>query len=157
MAFLAFLNGQRRGSSLARSIADGPYNKPFRPNRTSFDWTSRDEKEVDAYVNDPCSGNLCSAGFYRDMIRGLKQIHRKEAMAGIQKNLPVYVFCGSADPVGVMGKSPTALVNAYKSLGITNLEFVLYPDARHETLNETNREEVVGNLLSWILKTCGEH
>ncbi|MDR0878111.1 MAG: lysophospholipase [Treponema sp.] len=156
MAALAALKGQRRGSLLSRSIADGPYNKPFRPNRTMFDWTSRDEKEVDAYVNDPCSGNLCSAGFYRDMIGGLNRIHRKEAMARIQKDLPVYVFCGSADPVGEMGKSPTALVNAYKSIGITNLEFVLYPDARHETLNETNREEVTENFLSWILGLCGE-
>jgi alpha-beta hydrolase superfamily lysophospholipase len=154
MALLAALRGQRNGSSLARAIADGPYNKPFRPNRTSFDWISRDEKEVDAYVNDPCSGNLCSTGFYRDLIRGLYNIHRKEAMEKIRTDLPVYVFSGSADPVGDMGTSPTALVNAYRALGIRDLEFVLYPDARHETLNETNREEVMENLAAWISKHC---
>jgi alpha-beta hydrolase superfamily lysophospholipase len=71
-------------------------------------------------------------------------------MARIPKDMPVYVFSGSADPVGDMGASPTALVTAYRSLGINDLEFVLYPGARHETLNETNREEVTGNLLSWI-------
>jgi alpha-beta hydrolase superfamily lysophospholipase len=154
MALLAALRGQRKGSSLARAIADGPYNKPFRPNRTSFDWISRDEQEVDAYVNDPCSGNLCSAGFYRDLIRGLYQIHRKEAMEKIRLDLPIYVFSGSADPVGEMGASPTALVNAYRSMGIRDLEFVLYPDARHETLKETNREEVTDNLISWLLRHC---
>jgi alpha-beta hydrolase superfamily lysophospholipase len=73
-------------------------------------------------------------------------------MAGIRRDLPIYVFSGSADPVGEMGRSPTALVDAYRSIGIKDLEFVLYPDARHETLNETNRDEVMGNLLSWILK-----
>jgi alpha-beta hydrolase superfamily lysophospholipase len=150
MALLAMLWGQRRGSPLARMIADGPYNKPFRPNRTSFDWISRDEKAVDAYVNDPCSGNLCSTGFYRDLIRGLYRIHLPEAMARIDPELPVYIFSGSADPVGDMGASPTALVNAYRALGVKDLEFVLYPNARHETLNETNREEVMDNLLSWI-------
>jgi alpha-beta hydrolase superfamily lysophospholipase len=155
MAFLALLRGQRNGSSLARAVADGPYNKPFRPNRTSFDWISRDEKEVDAYVADPCSGNLCSVGFYRDLIRGLYRIHQAEAMNKIKTTLPVYIFSGSADPVGDMGSSPTALMNAYRSMGIKDLEFVLYPDARHETLNETNREEVMDNLLSWILKHCG--
>jgi alpha-beta hydrolase superfamily lysophospholipase len=154
MAFLAFLFGQRRASPIARAVADGPYNKPFRPNRTSFDWISRDEKEVDAYVNDPCSGNLCSTGFYRDMMRGLYRIHSSEAMAKIDPGLPVYVFSGSADPVGEMGASPTALVNAYRSLGIKDLEFVLYPGARHETLNETNREEVAGSLLAWIGRHC---
>ncbi|MDR2478445.1 MAG: lysophospholipase [Treponema sp.] len=155
MVLLAALCGQRRGSPVARAAAEGPYNKPFRPNRTSFDWLSRDEAEVDAYVNDPCSGNLCSTGFYRDMIRGLCRIHLPEAMARIRKDLPVYVFCGSADPVGEMGTSPTNLVNACRSLGVTDLEFVLYPGARHETLNETNRVEVMDNLLSWIQRHCG--
>jgi alpha-beta hydrolase superfamily lysophospholipase len=154
MALLAALRGQRNGSPLARAVADGPYNKPFRPNRTSFDWISRDETAVDAYVNDPCSGNLCSAGFYRDLIRGLAAIHRKEAMEKIRVDLPVYVFSGSADPVGDMGASPTALVNAYRAQGLKDLEFVLYPDARHETLNETNREEVLENLIAWIVRRC---
>jgi alpha-beta hydrolase superfamily lysophospholipase len=155
MALLAILCGQRRGSPIARAIADGPYNKPFRPNRTAFDWISRDEKEVDAYVNDPCCGNLCSTGFYRDLIRGLYRIHQAEAMAKINPDLPVYIFSGSNDPVGDMGASPTALVNAYRSMGVKDLEFVLYPCARHETLNETNREEVMDNLLSWIQRHCG--
>jgi alpha-beta hydrolase superfamily lysophospholipase len=154
MTLLAVLRGQRKGSPLSRAVADGPYNKPFRPNRTSFDWLSRDETEVDAYVNDPSSGNLCSAGFYRDLIRGLARIHRKEAMEKIRIDLPVYVFSGSADPVGDMGASPTALVNAYRAMGLRDLEFVLYPDARHETLNETNREEVTENVISWILRRC---
>jgi alpha-beta hydrolase superfamily lysophospholipase len=154
MVFLAFLRGQRNGSILARAVVDGPYNKPFRPNRSPFDWLSRDEKEVDAYVNDPCSGNLCSVGFYRDLVRGLGIIHRKENMEKIRLDLPVYVCSGSADPVGEMGASPTALVNVYRSMGVKDLEFVLYPDARHEPLNETNREEVMDNLLAWILRHC---
>jgi alpha-beta hydrolase superfamily lysophospholipase len=154
MALLAVLQGQRNGAALSRAMADGPYNKPFRPNRTSSDWLSRDEKEVDAYMNDPCSGILCSAGFYRDLIRGLYAIHRPEAMKKIRTGLPIYIFCGSADPVGDMGASPTALVNAYRAMGVRDLEFVLYPDARHETLNETNREEVTENLISWISRHC---
>jgi alpha-beta hydrolase superfamily lysophospholipase len=156
MALLAYLKGQRKGSLFARAIADGPYNRPFSPNRTSFDWISRDEAEVDAYVDDPFSGNLCSVGFYRDLTRGLYQIHQSEAMARIRQDLPIYVFCGSADPVGEMGASPTALVNIYRSLGIQDLEFVLYPGARHETLNETNRDEVMNNLLSWINRHIGQ-
>ncbi|GHV92213.1 hydrolase [Spirochaetia bacterium] len=152
MAFISALRGKRKGSIISHAIADGPYNKPFRPNRTSFDWLSRDEKEVDAFITDPLSGNLSSSGFYRDLLGGLNRIHRSEAMEKIDRRLPIYVFGGSADPVGEMGASPTALVDAYRALGIQDLEFVLYPDARHETLNETNREEVTGNLLSWILK-----
>jgi alpha-beta hydrolase superfamily lysophospholipase len=71
-------------------------------------------------------------------------------MSRIRRDLPVYVFCGSADPVGETGASPTALINAYHSLNMKDLEFVLYPGARHETLNDTNRDEVMDNLLSWV-------
>ena len=156
MAFLAAVRGRRRGSNIARAAADGPYSRPFRPSRTSFDWLSRDDAEVDAYLADTLCGMLCSTGFYRDLVAGLCRIHQGEAMARIRKDLPVYVFSGSDDPVGDMGASPTALVNAYRSLGLSDLEFVLYPGARHETLNETNREEVAGNLISWICRHCGK-
>jgi alpha-beta hydrolase superfamily lysophospholipase len=147
---IAVFQGRRKGIPLARTLADAPYNKPFRPNRTIFDWLSRDEAEVDAYINHPYCGMLCSAGFYSDLVNGLCRIHRGKAMAHIRKELPIYIFSGSADPVGEMGTSCTALVNAYRTLGIQDLEFVLYPGARHETLNETNRGEVMDNLLSWI-------
>ena len=154
MTLLAIIKGERNGSRFAKAMADGPYNKFFRPNRTAYDWISRDDKAVDAYAADPFCGFLCSVGFYRDMARALESIHLPDEMAKIRKELPIYVFSGSADPVGDMGESPAALTVAYKHLGIKNVETVLYPDARHETLNETNREEVEASLLSWLLRHC---
>jgi alpha-beta hydrolase superfamily lysophospholipase len=93
---------------------------------------------------------FCSSGFYRDLTGGLKAIHRGAAIKRIPRDLSIYIFCGSADPVGEMGASPTKLVNLYRANGIKDLEFVLYPDARHETLNETNRNEVTDALLDWL-------
>jgi len=154
MLIITALKGQRNGSRTAKSLTDGSYNKPFKPNRTAFDWISRNEEEVDKYVADPHCGFLCSSGFYRDLVKLLYNIHRSDALARINNSLPVYVFSGSADSVSEMGKSTTALVNAYRNLGIVDLEFVLYPGARHETFNETNREEVIDNLLSWLNKRC---
>jgi alpha-beta hydrolase superfamily lysophospholipase len=84
------------------------------------------------------------------MIRGLVAIHRKKAIARINRALKVYIFCGSADPVGEMGLSPAKLVKAYRGAGIEDLEFVLYPEARHEPLHEINREEVADALLNWL-------
>ncbi|MDR2663628.1 MAG: lysophospholipase [Treponema sp.] len=152
LAVLAFLKGCRRPSKIAVALSMGSYNKPFKPNRTPVDWLSRDEGEVDAFLADPLCSQPCSSGFYRDMIGGLAAIHRDKAIARIDPALPVYVFCGSADPVGEMGRSPAKLVNAYRARGIKDLEFVLYPDARHEPLNETNRDEVTEDLQSWLLR-----
>ena len=154
LTMLALFCGQRKGSRIARSLADGQYIKPFKPSRTPFDWLSRDEKVVDNYTADPFCGKLCSSGFYRDLAKLLFYIHRGETMEKINRRLPVYVFSGSVDPVGDMGAGPTALVNAYREIGIEDLEFVLYPGARHEPLNETNRDEVTENLLTWINKRC---
>jgi alpha-beta hydrolase superfamily lysophospholipase len=150
MALISLINGCRKPSRLARSLADGAYNKCFRPNRGPYDWLSRDNAQADAFEADPLCGFNCSSGFYRDLIRGLRDIHRSEAMARIPKSLPIYIMSGNADPVGNMGKSPAALAKAYRALGVKDLELVLYPEARHELLNETNREEVVENMLHWL-------
>jgi alpha-beta hydrolase superfamily lysophospholipase len=150
MDLLALAHGPGKPSRLARSLADGACNRSFRPNRGPYDWLSRDPAQADAFAADPLCGFHCSAGFYRDLIRGLHAIHRREAMARIPRSLPVYVLGGSADPVGDRGKSPAALVDAYRALGIADLEFVLYPEARHELLNETNREEVVADIIRWL-------
>ena len=150
LKLLSLIMGQRRGSKTVKKALDGSYNKSFRPSRTGFDWLSRDEKEVDAYLADPLCGFLCSIGFYRDMSGALTRLHRKEEMEKIRRELPVYIFSGSADPVGDMGESHAALAVAYRHLQIKDLETVLYPDARHETLNETNRDEVIESLVSWL-------
>lgn len=147
---IAGLFGPRRYSRLLDKMAGGNLNVPFEPARTPFDWLSRNEKTVDAYIADPLCGFHQSAGFFRDLAAGLADIHNPRSLALIPKRLPIYVFSGSRDPVGEMGKSPSALVDAYRALGVEDLEFVLYPDARHETLNEINRDEVIGALVSWL-------
>jgi alpha-beta hydrolase superfamily lysophospholipase len=150
MTVFAALRGIRSRSKFSRKLADGVYNKAFEPNRTMFDWLSRDEKEVDAFIADPLCGQLSTVGFYRDLACALKRIHRKRSIDRINRNLPIYLFSGSADPVGDMGVGPTALVDSYRKIGIKDIEFVLYPEARHETLHETNREEVMRNLCNWL-------
>ncbi|MDR0662945.1 MAG: lysophospholipase [Spirochaetaceae bacterium] len=152
MTFFAAVKGVRRYSAFAQSLADGAYNKFFRPNRTTLDWLSRDEAEVDAAIADTLRCRYCSAGFYRDMARALQRIHRKRNIERINRNLPVYLFSGNADPVGGMGTEPTALVDIYRKMGMKDIEFVLYPGGRHEPLHETNREEVMRNLCIWLDK-----
>jgi alpha-beta hydrolase superfamily lysophospholipase len=152
---VAALKGPRRHSALLRLLADGNYNKQFRPARTPFDWLSRAQSTVDAYVADPLCGFRMSAGFYRDLFEGLSSIQAPGAVERIPRTLPMYVIAGSQDPVGGNGKGPAALVEAYRSAGLTDLEFVLYPDARHEILNETNRDEVIGALVSWLDRHVG--
>jgi alpha-beta hydrolase superfamily lysophospholipase len=152
LSLLMLFRKPRSASRLAAALADGAYKKAFSPARTTHDWLSRDEAEVEAFVNDPLCGKMPSIAFYRDLALTLRKIHLKKNMARIPHDLPVYVFSGSRDPVGNSGESPKALAECYTKLGLHDIEFVLYPDARHEMLHETNYEEVEENLLAWIIK-----
>ncbi len=149
-SLLALLRGPASHSPLLRSLADGPYSKPFEPTRTPFDWLSTVESEVDKYAADPLCGFPCSISFYRDLSLGLLSIHSEASLQSIPKDLPILVLAGSQDPVGDMGESPKALVSAYKDRGLGDVEFELYEGARHEILNETVRESVEERLLGWI-------
>jgi alpha-beta hydrolase superfamily lysophospholipase len=152
LSLLMLFRKPRSTSRLAAALADGAYKKVFVPSHSPYDWLSRDAAEVEAYTNDPLCGQMPSIAFYRDLALTLRKIHLKKNMARIPHDLPVYVFSGSRDPVGNNGESPKALVERYTKLGLHDIEFVLYPDARHELLHETNYKEAQENLFAWIDK-----
>ncbi|MBP8640430.1 MAG: lysophospholipase [Oscillospiraceae bacterium] len=143
-------NGRKVKSDKLNQMTFGGFNKAFRPNRTDFDWLSRDNAEVDKYVNDPYCGFVCTTGFFYDLLTGLKEIEKKENIALVPKTLPILIFSGAMDPCGKNGKGVTKLLNAYRKQGISDVALKLYPEARHELLNETNRDEVMKDFLSWV-------
>ncbi|MFD3257680.1 lysophospholipase [Paenibacillus lentus] len=144
------LQGERHPSLMLNALVFGAYNKRFLPPRTPFDWLSRDEAEVDNYVNDPNCGFLCSAGFFHGFFSLLQEIHRPKRMRGIPKDKPIYIFCGDEDPVGLRGDGVKKLAALYNLLLIRDIELKLYPGGRHEMLNETNRDEVMRDLVNWL-------
>jgi alpha-beta hydrolase superfamily lysophospholipase len=152
LSLLLLFRRVRSKSHLAMALADGAYRKVFAPSRTPQDWLSRDTDEVDAYNEDPLCGQMPSLGFYRDLAVTLHKIHQQKNMDRIPHDLPIYVFSGARDPVGNMGESPRALVEWYATHEFEDVEFVLYPDARHEMLHETNYTEAQEKLLAWIQK-----
>ena len=139
--------GARGKSALLQAMMFGEFNKPFKPARTEFDWLSRDPAEVDAYIADPLCGFAFSTQLAIDLLDALGTFLKPERLARIRKDLPVYIFSGSDDPVGA---NLPALAEAYRAAGLTRVEMRVYPGARHETLNETNRDEVTAALLRWV-------
>lgn len=151
---LAKLEMQKKGakapSKFLNKLVFGQYNKAFHPARTDFDWLSRDEQEVDKYLNDPYCGGIPSAGLFYDLFRGIQEMHRIENMRQIPINLKTYLIWGEKDPVGSEGKSIYKLIKEYKRLGLKNLSYKCYIDGRHEMLNETNRAEVTDDVINWL-------
>lgn len=146
------LRGGRHRSKLLMALSFGKFNKPFEPVRTEYDWLSRDEEEVDKYVQDPYCGGVFTTGFFIDLLSGITAINKAENIAAIPKNLPIYLLSGENDPVGNNTFGVIEVAEALKNAFIDDVSYRFYPDARHEILNETNREEVFDDITAWIEK-----
>ncbi|WP_018756283.1 alpha/beta hydrolase [Paenibacillus terrigena] len=144
------LRGDRHPSKLLNDMSFGSFNRAFRPTRTEFDWLSRDAAEVDKYIADPYCGFLCTSGFFYHFFGLLQEIHQPEQLQRIPKDLPIYVFSGDRDPVGLHGKGVRQLLKLYQELGLSNVRSKLYRDGRHEMLNEINRDEVTNDTIAWL-------
>jgi alpha-beta hydrolase superfamily lysophospholipase len=126
------------------------FNAPFQPARTDYDWLSRDNAVVDAYVADPFCGFGIDTGSAKAMFVGARRLADKDQVARMRSSLPVYIAVGEADPVNGGLTLLTPLADRYAEAGIAGLVVRTYPDARHEIFNETNNDQVIGELLSWL-------
>ena len=142
--------GAKGRSKLLTKMSFDDFNRKFRPTRTGFDWLSRDPEEVDKYIADPLCGFMVTTSLWVDLLDALFVFAAPENQRKIRKDLPVYLFSGDRDPVGDNGKGIRALVTSYKKAGLRDVTMKLYPEARHETLNEVNRKDVTDDLLEWI-------
>ena len=145
---------QKQGETVpAQKLNDmifGSYNNKIRPRRTTHDWLTRDDAIVDAYIAHPLCGFVPSGGLLRDMMTGMGYIEQKRNLAMMRKDLPVLFIAGEEDPVGSFGKGIHQAANAFRKAGMTDVQVTLYPDCRHEILNELNREEVFADVINWI-------
>jgi alpha-beta hydrolase superfamily lysophospholipase len=121
-------------------------NANFEPGRTPFDWLSRDEAEVDAYIADPmCGFDIAPAS--------MATVGAAVMGGGPLKGhaLPILVISGEIDPVvGPGQRYARGLVESLEAAGFGPIEHRVYPAGRHEMFNETNRAEVTADLVAWL-------
>lgn len=149
---VAAVKGWRYRSALVNKLAFGSYNKGFAPARTDFDWLSRDEASVDAYVGEPRCQFIFTLNAYHEMFKGLEFIAKKSNLKKMPKQLPVLFVSGGEDPVGDSGQGVQKVYDMFVLAGMDNMDITFYEGARHEILNETNRHEVYDDLYNWLNK-----
>lgn len=141
-----FFIGRDKPAKILNELSFGQFNKQFAPNRTAFDWLSRDEKEVDKYVEDPLCGFVPTVGLFKELSKGLSEIYKEDAIEKIPKQLPIHLMCGSNDPVGVNSKGPLALVTRLEAAGLSKVTIEVFDQMRHECLNETGNDIVMKHI-----------
>ncbi len=142
--------GPKAPATLMDKLSFGDFNSKFKPNRTNSDWLTRDTKEVDKYLEDAVCGTIHSTSYFYHLLRGLKDNYKDENLNKIPPQLPILLLAGKKDPVGLMGQGVKRLQNSLKDVGIKKVEMKLYDDARHEILNEINKEEVYDDILTFL-------
>lgn len=125
-----------------------PYRKLCK--RTAFDWLSRNNSNVGAYIDDPYCGFICTSGFYNDLIHLTLNAIKPSFIKLTRKDLPILIISGSHDPVGGYGKQVTKFFLRLQKFGFQNVDCSLYSEGRHELLNETNRDEIMNDIKCWV-------
>ncbi len=144
------LKGAHHYSKFLNDLAFGSYNKIYDNPKTEYDWLSRDEANVQKYIDDPLCGFIPSCSLFRDMMTGVKFITNKKNLTAMNKDMPVYFMSGDMDPVGECGKGVQKAYNNFLEAGMKDVSIKLYPGGRHEMLNEINKDEVYTDILAWL-------
>lgn len=142
--------GEERPSPMLQKLMFGSYNKGIEKPQSPNAWLCRDADVVWAYDEDPLCGFAATAGLYRDMMEGIAYIQQSGHLAAMDKSLPVLFIAGDKDPVGNYGKGVKDCAEAFRSAGMEQVTVKLYPDDRHDVLNELDKLAVWTDLRNWI-------
>lgn len=142
---------------LAKSVAPGKLismtsdsmNKRFPDRDVPHAWLTRDPEIRKEYEADPFCGTPSSLRFNHSMTKMMCQATDPENLKKVPDSLPIAMFCGEDDSAGGFGKGPKTALEIYRKYG-KNITLKLYPGARHEVLNEINRDEIYQDILSFL-------
>jgi alpha-beta hydrolase superfamily lysophospholipase len=130
-------------------------NKGLQPKyglpRTEFDWLSRDNSLVDAYIADPLCGYAYTPQFYVEFFKCIINVNKSNFISR-GKDIPILFISGDADPVGDKGAGVKEVSNLFKGHGYTELTLELVKEAKHEILNEIDKLTTYEFIKNWLEK-----
>ena len=149
--------GDKHVAKLIDSLAFGSYNNRIPDVKTSSDWLCTDDQVVESYVKDELCGFTFTVNGFRTLFELLNRLNKMENVSRMPKDLPVYFIAGEMDPVGNYGKGVRKAYEDFKKAGMERLSLKLYPEGRHELLNEKNKKQVYEELYLWIMERIREY
>ena len=147
--------GEKHLSRTLDKLVFGKYNQKIENPRTVSDWLTHDEEVVNHYRIDPLCGFSFTVNGYRTLFELVNRLFQKENLAKLPENLPVLMVSGEEDPVGAYGEGVKRAFESLKEAGMKRVELKLWPQDRHEILNELDKEQVMEFIAGWIEKTLG--
>lgn len=152
---VAKIKGPRYRSVKVHNLAFGQYLQKVDDPITNYDWISRDEDIVEDYAVDPYCTFMFTANGFHELFSALRDVSGRDWARLVRRNMPVMMIQGDADPVGDYGKGTAIVRDWLLDAGVRHVEYKLYPGARHEVLNEINRQEVYEDVLAFLRRWWG--
>ena len=144
------VKGEATPSDALQNLVFSNYNKRVPQPKTPFDWVCGDPKVVSDYVADPLCGFTASCGLIREMLKGIAYIENPQNLSMMKKELPVLFIAGGDDPVGSYGKGVRRATQAFQQAKMADVTCKIYPQGRHEILNEANKRDIYDDIATWL-------
>lgn len=150
LSLMKKLKGATYRSPLIDKLTFGSYNKKIPLKKTSKDWLTKDRAILDEYIQDPaCTFRFTINGF-ETLFRSVRSACDPKLMERMPKTLPILIASGEEDPLGDYGEGLKTLYRMFSEIGMQDVSLRLYPDDRHELLNETDRNQIFQDIWQWI-------
>ncbi len=147
---IALFRGWKYRSPMMNKMVDGNNNDAIQNQRTKYDWLSKDEQIIDQYIADEECGFPFTINGLKAITEAIDNLNKKEYLNKMPRELPVIFLAGDQDPIGHWGKDVPLIVKQFENMGMQKVSMKLYPDDRHEILNETDHQTVYEDILKWL-------
>ena len=146
----ATFNGGKKPDAFLDTLSFGSFANQFKERKTEFDWLSKDEDQVTAYINDPLCGFICTSRFFVDLLDGVALVNNLSKAKKIRSSLPMLIISGENDPVGDFTVGVKKVEEMYTKAGIEDIKLSIVKGGRHEILNETNYQDIYSTIGGWL-------
>ncbi len=151
-AHMGSIYGIKTPANRLGAIMTKMMNKRIAHRRTNHDWLSTNPDAVNGFILDPLCGREFTYGGYRDLMLLLAMVSNKNWAFRLPKNLPILLLSGKDDPVGNYGKGIRTLAKRLLAANCCTVSLKLYHGQRHVPLMDVRQEEIMQDILQWILR-----
>src|SRR5699024_4768291 len=150
VSFERLRNGARGTSALIRRMTFAAWAKKFPEDKSDSAWLTSLKDEQALYDNDPLCGFDCTTQLWLDLIGALRHIHRRSKLAQLPAQLPLLLLAGTDDPMFDFSNNVVTLQEVLQQTGSQQVTLNRYEGARHEVLNDHQRDQAMADLLAWL-------
>lgn len=147
---MRIFKGEYFRSSFVHKLAFGKFNEKFSNGTSENRWVCSDDGVVEEYDKDDRCGFIFTLNGFENMFRLMRNVYDDDHWLLANKELPILFIAGKEDPCIISEEKFKEAHNFKKDLGYKNIEAKLYPEMRHEILNESKKEVVYQDVLDFI-------